>query len=372
MYYIPLSDNGAYFPGNGQEPFRILPFGTYVLKTCMDPAVADETLTGYFPGRTFYGNFLDVASASEIRQSLNLLRAVKNAHELLRGGSELYKEEDAVAEALANQIMDIMNEADGMDISIGKGYCPELNPEDTIPQCHILTCTLSLKKNYFRWLKTRIEAYKGAAESFTLESVYYLNVANNITVADTENGGSVVLNIYGVQSLNTEWMDWLNTYEENLPWPGPSGLEIVAGILHLADTLSTIHLITAAPIVNHGFYCRPTAGDSLTNFWLKLYDVSGDGALAIGHCEVCGRLFIGTSKNKRGHEDCLNRQRVKLSRARKYLRFIQEGLSPQEAGKQASIAPETAMKILKRLEPDDVERSEMHQGAAGGQTRFRR
>lgn len=349
MDYIPAWDNGVYFPPTKSEPIRILPFTTHVLRECISPDASDETLIGYFPGRCFYGAFLDPASADEIRQSLDVLRAVRNAHELLKGGSKLIDEKDAVAENRASKILELLNEACGMNVQLGRGYCDELNPEESIPQCHILHCEMSMSSNYFRWAKARIEAYEGAAQLFRAESIYYLNVDNNIETEETAFGGLVTIDVYGTISLLSDWDDWLDLHVQDLPSPGPSGLETIAGLLHLADTLATIHLVTSVPIVNHCSLWRPTAGDSLTDFWLKMYDVSGSDDYVIGRCEVCDRLFVGTSKNKRGHKACLNRQRVKRSRARKYAKLIEAGVSPEEASKQASISAETAKTLLRDL-----------------------
>lgn len=349
MEYIPAWENGAYFPPTKSKPIRILPFTTHVLRECISPDASDETLIGYFPGRSFYGVFLDPASADEIRQSLDVLRAVRNAHELLKGGSKLIDEEDTVAEERAGRILAVMNEASGMNVQIGKGFCDELNPEESIPQCHILHCSVFMSSNYYRWVKARIEAYEGVARLFRAESIFYLNVANSIETEETASGGLVTIDVYGTLSLLSDWDDWLDLHAQDLPSTGPSGLEAIAGLLHLADTLATIHLVTSVPVVDHCSLWRPTAGDSLTDFWLKMYDVSGSDDYVIGRCEVCDRLFVGTSKNKRGHKACLNRQRVKLSRARKYAKLIEAGVSPEEASKQASISAETARGILHDL-----------------------
>ena len=349
MDYIPAWDNGACFPPTKSESIRIRSFTTHVLRECISPDASDETLIGFFPGRCFYGVFLDPASANEIRQSLDVLRAIRNAHELLKGGSNLIDEEDAVAEARASRILEVMNEASGMNVQLGRGYCDELNPEGSIPQCHILHCEISMPSNYFRWTKARVEAYEGAAQLFRAESVYYLNVANNIATEETAFGGMVTIDVYGALSLLPDWDDWFNLRAEDLPSPGPSGLETIAGLLHLADTLATIHLVTSVPIVDHCSLWRPTAGDSLTDFWLKMYDASGNDDYVVGRFEVCDRLFVGISKNKRGHKACLNRQRVKLSRAKKYAKLIKAGVSPEEASKRASISTETATALLRDL-----------------------
>lgn len=312
--------------------------------------MSDETLLGYFPGRTFYGKFLDPAMASDIKQSLSVLHSVRSAHFLLQNLSNYLNVSDDVAMKDALRILRILNEAEGMRVVFGEGYSDELNPEESVPQCHILRCEIELPKNYFLWMKDRVAAYQGAARFFPCVPVLFLNMTNRIILEEGNNGGVVHLDVYGTQSLRLECSEWLDAHEAELSSPGPAGTEALAGMLHLADTLATVHLTTSAPVVEYGVLYRPTAGDSLTDFWLKLYDITDDSSYKIGSCEVCGKLFIGSSKNKRGHKACLNRQRVKLSRARKFAELVGSGISVHEASKRASISEKSARAVLKQTE----------------------
>jgi hypothetical protein len=346
MHYMPAKDNGAYFPPTANERIKIRSFSAHVLRECLDPGATDETLIGYFPGRTFFGRFLAPANADEIRACLDVLRAVRTAHGLLSEIDFLLDEPDELAMDLAKEVMKLFNGGKGITVSFGEGYCESLNPEGSIPQCHVLKCEISADSNYFRWLKSRVEAYEGAAQSFRSTPVFFLNTNNRVILEELDSGGNILIDIYGIQSLKFEWDMWLEAHETSLPSPGPAGIEAIAGLLHLADLLATIHLATAAPIVEYGVYYRPTAGDSLTDFWVKMYDATGDMGYVVGNCEVCGQMFIGTSKNKRGHKACLNKKRVKLSRARKFKALLEAGASEKEASRLASISVESARGVL--------------------------
>lgn len=346
MHYMPANDNGAYFPPTSDAGIRILPFSFHVLKECMDPKVKDEVLERYFPGRTFYGSFLDPVSASEMRQSLGVLSAVVSVHGLFHSGTSLLEVSDEIAMEMAHKAIDILNETEGVRVILGDGYSDELNPEDSVPQCHILRCELSMPRNYFRWIEGRVYAFESLMQFFHAQPILFLNVSNKMALKETACGGILTIDIYGVQSLNEDKCCWLDEHEAALPWPGPAGIEADAGLLCLADVLATLHLMTAIPIVGYGALCRPTAGDSLTDFWLKIYDITDDMDYAVGTCEICGRMFIGNSKNKRGHKGCLNRRRVKTSRAKKFARLVESGVTEQEASKQASISAESAKSIL--------------------------
>lgn len=50
---------------------------------------------------------------------------------------------------------------------------------------------------------------------------------------------------------------------------------------------------------------------------------------------------------KRGHDSCMNKQRVKRFKARKYAKLIESGLSANEAARKASISSATALELLK-------------------------
>lgn len=346
MHYMPAQNSGVYFPPTPLEPTRIRPFSFHVLKECMEPEVGDKVLAGYFPGRTFYGALFNPASASEMRHSLGILRAVRSAHGLLGCIDALLEEEDGAAAEQAKKIIGMMIEAEGVEIELGEGYSDELNPENSIPQCHILHCEIVMPDNYFNWLRRRAGAYEGMMQLFHAEPVLFLNMRNRIIFSRGEEGGKAIIDVYGTQSLLSDWDVWFDKHRADLTLPGPAGIEVLAGLLHLADTIATMHLVTSAPTVERGEFCRSTAGDSLTDFWVKVYDPVDDGGYTVGNCEVCGRMFIGASRAKRGHKDCLNRRRVKLSRAKKYISLVESGVSVREASRQASISEESAVNVL--------------------------
>ena len=151
---------------------------------------------------------------------------------------------------------------------------------------------------------------------------------------------AVVVDVY-------DFEPWLTNYENDLHEDAVlSGLELIAGLLHLADALATLHLVTALSVISHGQFLRTTADDSLTDLWLMCYDIASDADYSIGVCEVCHRLFIGASKNKRGHNECMNRQRVARSRAKRFKALIETGMTDNEASKIAGIAPNKARTIL--------------------------
>ncbi len=354
MHYMPAHDNGVYFPATRTSGSRILPFSAQVFRKCMDPKVTDETLLGHFPGRTFYGALLDPATVKEMRQSLDVLNVVRSAHLLLQNLESYLDKPDDVAEKAVMRVLNILNEAEGVSVTLGEGYSDELNTEWSIPQCHVVRCKLDLTGSYFHWLRRRAGAYESAAESFACVPVLFLNMTNRVTLEEGYTGGTLAIDVYGTQTLQSEWCDWLDAHEAGFPSPGPAGIEALAGLLHLADTLATMHLVTSAPVVEHGVFYRPTAGDSLTDFWLKAYDVTEDMGYAIGSCAVCGKMFIGSSKAKRGHSACLNRQRVKLSRAKKFASLVESGVSAHEASKRASISEEGARAVLEQAEQVEI------------------
>lgn len=154
---------------------------------------------------------------------------------------------------------------------------------------------------------------------FEAELTYYLHMSSEMRLDETENGATLRIDVCGTQSLLSDFEPWLTQYEEDLPEDTIlSGLELVAGFLHLADVLATMHLVTALPVISHGQFLRTTASDKLTDLWLMRYDIFSDANCSIGVCEVCHRPFIGSNKNKRGHKEGMNRRRVAKSRARRF------------------------------------------------------
>lgn len=77
---------------------------------------------------------------------------------------------------------------------------------------------------------------------------YYLHITDEMRLEETECGATLHIDIYGTQSLLSDFEPWLTQYEEDLPEGTVLGvLELVAGLLHLADALATMHLVTRCP-----------------------------------------------------------------------------------------------------------------------------
>ena len=350
MNYIPTGNNYVVEPGiRGCAP-NWAPFTDGVFQECMGQDVPKETLGRLFPGPTFFGRFVGSSPVDEMEMALGILRATRNGHAMLEGGGGLIEGSDCEAAELAESIEQSLSVEKCVKLTRGGGYTDELNPENAIPQCHIYHCEIRTPEKYAKWLRPRVDAYHDAACMFQAEQTYYLLMSNNTRLSADAEGNVLLVDIYGGMSLTSDWDEWLNSYEARLPADITlSGLELVAGLLHLFDTLATVHLITAIPVVSHGAFIRPTAGDSLTDFWLKCYDIAADSDYVIGTCEVCHQLFIGESKNKRGHAACLNRQRVKRARARKFAERVESGMPPNLAARKSSISISTAIKMLTEM-----------------------
>lgn len=76
------------------------------------------------------------------------------------------------------------------------------------------------------------------------------------------------------------------------------------------------------------------------------YDISSDESYSIGACRVCHRLFVRSNKSKRGHRECMNRQRAARSRARRFKKLVDAGITDEEASKIAGINPRRARAAL--------------------------
>lgn len=160
------------------------------------------------------------------------------------------------------------------------------------------------------------------------------------------------IDVYETQSLLSDFEPWLTQYEEDLSEDTVlSGLELVAGFLHLADALATMHLATTLHVISRWRFLRTTASDTLTDLWLMCFDISSDASYSLGVCEVRHRLFVGTNKSKRGHKECMNRQRVARSRARRFKKLVDGGIAEEEASKIAGISSKKARAAL-GVEPE--------------------
>lgn len=302
----------------------------------------------YFPGICFLGPFLEPAGPDDVRAAMGVLRSVRNVHAMLDGLSSNDLAIDSTAIATATRLESALT-TPWIKLSRGGGYTSELNAEDTIPACHIYHLTMSLPSNYLKWLETRILSYNSLSAIIPADLTFYLRVSDSTKlVAATET--AVEMDVYGTQTLHPDYQEWLGNYEMSLADEDAlSGLELIAGISHIVDTLASMHLLTSLPIIVDGRLERRTASDSLTDLWLGCYEMPSESNYVIGSCCVCGKLFVGTSKRKRGHAACMNRARVKRAKARKFAHLIADGITEQEASRQASISPDSARMILDDL-----------------------
>lgn len=318
------------------------------LERCLDPNVTPEYLESLFPGPCFFGRLVGPSDAAAMTAALSVLRMTRELHGALRGGSALFEKPDGFAVRLAEQIEQVLRDYDAVTVTRGSGYPETPSDELAIPQCHIYSCSIAIPLVYANWLRPRVDSYQRLGAVFQAETTYYLLMSNMTRLEEVDGQIWLRIDVYGTQSLSSDFEPWLTYYESDLPDDTVlSGLELIAGLLHLADTLATLHLETALPVISHGHFLRTTADDSLTDLWLMSYDISSDADYSIGVCEVCNRLFIGTSKNKRGHKECMNRQRVARSRAKRFKALVETGMTDDEASRISGIAPDKARAILR-------------------------
>ncbi|MDD6786172.1 MAG: GNAT family N-acetyltransferase [Eggerthellales bacterium] len=333
------------------------------LHSLLDPKVSDSVLTGFFPGCGFYGPLVGRADSADMRCALGVLALTLELHAMLCGCDALIeldpdnwylptlhrvREVEKIANEHLGEIRAVISEHALFSIELGSGYDEKLNNEDSIPQCHILHTEVALQPVYRKWLEQRVAVYNAVAGAMRSSKSFYLHMHNQTRIVDTDGLPRLEIDVYGTQTLDEGWDRWLDEYDATVEEDAyVSALEIVAGLRHLADILATLHLSTAIPIVDKGMFGRFGSEDSLTDLWLKCYDCASDADYIIGSCEVCGRLYIGSHKRKRGHEACMNKQRVMRSRSKKFASLITSGTSLPAASKKAGISAAKAVKILK-------------------------
>lgn len=347
MDYIPKSENRV-AKGRSKEGIPYWdPLTVDDLEKCLDPSTPPEQLELLFPGPCFFGRLVGPAGSGEMISALSVLKMTRELHGALKNSELLFRLPDAEVTAFAERIEELVRGCGAVTIVRGDGYSDQLEGEPTIPKCHILAFKIDVPPVYAEWLKPRVGSYRSLGTVFEAEMTYYLHISNEMRLEETGNGATLHVDIYGTQSLLSDFEPWLTQYEKDLPEDTIlSGLELVAGLLHLADALATMHLVTALPVISHGQFLRTTASDNLTDLWLMCYDISSDANYSIGVCEVCHRLFIGSNKNKRGHKECMNRQRVAKSRARRFKKLVDGGVADEEASKIAGINPKKAWTAL--------------------------
>ncbi|MDO4502740.1 MAG: hypothetical protein Q4D06_06095 [Coriobacteriia bacterium] len=341
---------------------RWKPLSAHDLRTLLDPGVEDGFLSGLFPGCGFYGPLVGRADPVDMRCALKVLATTLELHVMLYGCDALIeldpdnwnlptlrrvREVEKIASARLREMRAVVSERASLSIELGSGYDERFNDEDSIPQCHILHADIPLQPVYRRWLEQRVAVYNAVASAMRSSRSLFLHMHNQTRLIETDGLPRLEIDVYGTQTLNEGWGLWLDEYEATIE-DGVlvSSLELVAGLRHLADILATLHLSTAIPIVDKGMFGRFGAEDSLTDLWLKCYDYDSGSDYVIGSCEVCGRLYVGTHKRKRGHDACMNKQRVARSRSRKFAKLIESGMSAAEASRIAGISSAKALAIL--------------------------
>ena len=347
MDYIPKSENRVAKGRSKNGVPNWNPLTVDDLEKCLDPSTPPEQLESLFPGPCFFGRLVGPAGSDDMLSALSVLKMTRELHGVLKSGESLLGMPDAEVVAFAERIEGLVHRCGGATIARGGGYDESPDSEPTIPQCHIFAFKIDVPSVYAEWLKPRVGSYRSLGTLLEAEMTYYLHMSNEMRLEETDSGATLHVDIYGTQSLLPDFEPWLTQYEEDLPEDTIlSGLELVAGLLHLADTLATMHLVTALPVISHGQLLRTTASDSLTDLWLMCYDIPSDANYSIGVCEVCHQLYVGSNKNKRGHKECMNRQRVAKSRARRFKKLVDSGVADEEASKIAGINPKKAWTAL--------------------------
>lgn len=362
MDYIPTAINKVVKGTNSNGMPRWRNLSLHDIKVLLSAKTSNELLEKYFPGYGFYGPLIGKANPDDMRNALEVLKATLELHAMLNGCDALVEMdhknhnrpilhrvknvENNAIKHLA-KINSALTEYKHFTISLGSGYDNKLNNENSIPQCHILRVEIPLQPMYSKWLSQRVAIYNMVANTMRSSSTFYLHLHNQIQLVENSNGSKLRIDIFGTQILSEEWNKWLDEYEltvkENIE---VSALEQIAGLRNLADVLASIHISSAIPTVDKGMFGRFGAEDSLTDLWLRFYDSGSNPDYSIGACEVCGRLFIGTHRGKRGHDACMNRQRVIRSRTRKFAKLIESGTNQQEASKIAGISVTLALKTM--------------------------
>ena len=334
--------------GDGGPP-DWAPLNAADAETCLDKDAPDTTLASLFPGPCFFGRLVGTCGVDDMRATISVLRTVRGMHELLRGGSSLLGEPDSAAMDLANRIEEMVREEGSVVLRRGSGY-EEVDEDDDPPRitaCHIYHCEVPLSEQYSKWLWPRLDTTNALGGVILAQDVFFLKLSHQMRMEN--DGRLLVVDVYGVWSLLSDWDEWFEQYEKAIPDDVVlTGIELVAGLLHIADTLGTLHLASSVPQVSYGRLKSAAADDSLTDLWFMCYDDSEARGLVLGSCEVCGRLFVSTKKKTRGHSDCMNRRRVMRSRAKQYAIRVEGGMSPDDAAKTSSISISTAREMLER------------------------
>ena len=259
-------NNVARWGGDGPPDWT--PLNAADAETCLDKDVLDTTLASLFPGPCFFGRLVGPCCIDEMRTAMSVLRTVRGMHEMLRGGEALLGEPDSTAMDLANRIEKMVREEGSVALRRGSGY-EEVDEDDDpprIPTCHIYHCEVPLSEQYSKWLGPRLDTTNALGGVIPAQDVFFLKLFHEIRAED--DGRILVVDVYGVWSLLPDWDEWFEQYEKTIPDDIVlTGIELVVGLLHLADTLGTLHLASSVPQVSYGMLNSASADDSLTDLW---------------------------------------------------------------------------------------------------------
>lgn len=329
-------------------PPKWTPLTTTDLKACLEESPDEQLVDKLFPGSIFFGPFIKPANSADKLQALSVLRLTLSMHSVLVGSFSAPKISEEPyfyegSEAIESYIRDDL----GFDIKRGEGYSERLNPSDkSIPTCGIWTLSIPLSGPYKEWLGPRVDACNSLGKLINSTRFYHLLLNYHCEIMEGANP-QLRIEIYATLSLEEEYDTFIDEYEA-LPNKQPlNGYELFSGLLVLADILATIHLCGAMPVVFVGSLEGASELDSLTDLWMKCYDLQESGHVKTGACEVCGRLYVSSNPRMRGHASCMNRNRVMRSRAKKYKALIDVGSTKEMASKTAKISSEKAELMLK-------------------------
>jgi hypothetical protein len=327
-----------------------------------------DILAAYFPGRgysdSFFGPFIDCVCATElmvplavfrktllvrgiIQAKVGVLDSALNYDNMLESDEGMLAAE-IEASKLVQRIMNLLNSEECMAVGMGDGYAERLNSESSSPQAHLIHAEIRLSEAYAKWIKPRVAMYNGLGELATARIQAFLKATNRTAVISRDSGDILAFDAYGFPRDMTSWAPRLDYYSEEVAGDGLGSIEVLIGLIHFSDVLAAIHLMTVTGTVYLGRYEHSDALDALTDLWYHVYGRSKEEALLTGCCEVCHGLFVTSNKAKRGHESCMNRQRVKKARAYKYASLVEQGVDARTAARKASISASTAVSVLEQ------------------------
>ena len=336
-----------------ETPIRLRPLSAHDLVVCLDESLSPEAIEEAFPPRSFFGGLGGTTDAESVLSALEVLRAAKGLHAFLEGrGSIIDAREldDTDAVSFAEGLVSIPG---AIVVTRGSGFEAAPDPRTSLPKCHIYHCVIEAPDAYGRWLKPRFDAVEQIMAIFPSYGAFNLDMTCTIGLEGDEDSRRLFIDVYGTQPLALEWNSWLgeSDFVPEEVWT-LSPVDLLAGLGFLADCVANMHLVTSLPFIERGRYQRAMSRDCLSELWFMCYDDSADKDYSIGSCEVCHRLFVGSSKNKHGHAHCMNRQRVKRSRVNKFAQLIEVGEHPKDAARKAGISEKSAREALDGLDEE--------------------